>query len=265
MDVDISAQTQDGHTLQQFSQLIEMRRKWLGETSIDSTSACALNVLTSLRVLTKIANPNKTKIEITDLPGLKFSFYFNGVRKCPCLRFGKARFTPPHETRVRYVSIDKNAKPYEFKFTTPKGKVIKYILVTNTENDAKRVARGIIKARAERYKGLARRAIGVLMYKACSLNPKDSVSQLVNKVADANALVAQTISQTQDRAFYNLDLFDELLYAESALKNGKSDIELSIQKSMNKIASNINRKCKDLLLFKPIETPFPELVKRRAK
>ena len=265
MDVDISAQTQDGHTLQQFSQLIEMRRKWLGETSIDSTSACAFNVLAFLRVLTKSANPNKTKIEIVDLPGLKFSFYFNGVRKCPCLRLGNARFTPPHETRVRYISIDKNAKPYEFKFTTPKGKVIKYILVTNTANDAKRVAKGIIKARAERYKGLARRAIGVLMYKACSLNPKDSVSQIVNKVADANALVAQTISQTQDKAFYNLDLFDELLYAESALKNGKADIELSIQKSMNKIASNINRKCKDLLLFKPIETPFPELVKRRAK
>lgn len=205
-----------------------MRRKWLGETSIDSTSACALNILTSLRVLTKIANPNKTKIEITDLPGLKFSFYFNGVRKCPCLRLGTARFTPPQETHVRYVSIDKNAKPYEFKFTTPKGKVVKYILVTNTANDAKRVAKDIIKARAERYKGLARRAIGVLMYKACSLNPKDSVSQLVNKVADANALVAQTLSQTQDRAFYNLDLFDELLYAESALKNGKADIELSI-------------------------------------
>lgn len=34
---------------------------------------------------------------------------------------------------------------------------------------------------------------------------------------------------------------------------------------MNKITANINRKCKDLLLFKPIETPFPELVKRRAK
>lgn len=34
---------------------------------------------------------------------------------------------------------------------------------------------------------------------------------------------------------------------------------------MNKIVANLNRKCKNLLLFKPIETPFPELVKRRAK
>ena len=40
--------------------------------------------------------------------------------------------------------------------------------------------------------------------------------------------MAKTISQTEDRTFYNLDLFDELLYAESALKNGKSDIEMSI-------------------------------------
>ena len=180
MDINISAQTQDGHTLQQFSNLIEMRKKWLGETSIDSVSACALNILTSLRALTKIANPNKTKIEIVDLPGLKFSFYFDGGRKKPCLRFGKARFTPPHGTRVRYVSIKKNAKPYEFKYTAPNGKVIKYILVVNTSSDAKREAKGIVKARTERYKGLARRAIGVLMYKACSMNPKDSVSQKVS-------------------------------------------------------------------------------------
>ena len=152
----------------------------MGETSIDSASASALNVLTSLRTLTRIANPNKTKIEIVELPGLKFSFYFDGVRRRPCLRFGTARFTPPMGTHVKFVSIGKNAKPYEFKYTTPKGKVIKYILVANTANDAKRVAKGIVKARAERYKGLARRAIGVLMHKACSLNPKDSVSQKVN-------------------------------------------------------------------------------------
>lgn len=265
MDLNITAQTQDGHTLQQLSQLIEMRQKWLGETSIDSVSACALNVLTSLRTLTKLANPNKTKIQIEDLPGLKFSFYSDGGKKKPCLRFGQARYTPPQGTRVRYLSVGKTARPFEFKYTTPKGKVIKYILVANSSSEAKKAAKGIVKARAERYKGLARRAIGQLMYKSCSMNPKDSVSQKVNQVADANSLVAQTITQTQDRAVYNLDLFDELLYATSALKNGQSDIELSVQKAMNKVVSNINRKCKDLLLWKPIETPFPELVKRRAR
>lgn len=180
-----------------------------------------MNVLTSLRTLTRIANPNKTKITIEDLPGLKLSFYRNGAKKVPCLRFGQARYTPPQGVKVRFLSVEKTARPFEFKYTTPSGKVIKYILVANSASAAKKAAKGIVKARAEQYKGLARRAIGKLMYKACSLNPKDAVSQKVDKVADANSLVAQTITQTQDSAVYNLDLFDELLYATSALKNGQ--------------------------------------------
>ena len=49
----------------------------------------------------------------------------------------------------------------------------------------------------------------------------------MNKMADTNALVAKTISRTSDRAIYNLDLYDELLYATAALKNGKGDLELA--------------------------------------
>lgn len=85
----------------------------------------------------------------------------------------------------------------------------------------------------------------------------------MNQTADANALVAKTISKTADKAVYNLDLYDELLYATLALKNGKSDIELAAQKAMNKVVSVMNQKCKKLLGFQKIETPFPEIMKRR--
>lgn len=251
--------------MKQLADLIAARSAWLGETTIDSVSACALQLLKSLRTLTRVANPNKTKIDIAELPGMKLSFTTVGSNKKPCLRIGNARYTPSNAVRIRYKSIDKNARPFEFKYVNPKGQTITYIITANSLGEAKREAKHIVKRRAEMYKGLARRTIGQLMYKACSMNPKDQVSSKVNKTADANALVAKTISRTSDRAIYNLDLYDELLYATAALKNGKGDLELAAQKAMNKVVSVMNQKCKNILGFQKIDTPFPELVKRRAK
>ena len=238
--------------MKQLADLIAARSAWLGETTIDSVSACALQLLKSLRTLTRVANPNKTKIDIAELPGMKLSFTTVGSNKKPCLRIGNARYTPSNAVRIRYKSIDKNARPFEFKYVNPKGQTITYIITANSLGEAKREAKHIVKRRAE-------------MYKACSMNPKDQVSSKVNKTADANALVAKTISRTSDRAIYNLDLYDELLYATAALKNGKGDLELAAQKAMNKVVSVMNQKCKNILGFQKIDTPFPELVKRRAK
>lgn len=265
MQVNITAQTQDGHTMKQLADLIATRSSWLGETTIDSVSACALQLLISLRSLTRVANPKKTKIEVTELPGLKLSFTTTGSKKIPCLRIGNSRYFPPSNTRIMYKSIDKNARPFEFKYSSPKGKIIVYIIVASSSGDAKREAKIIVTKRAYMYKGLAKRALGQLMYKACSLNPTDQVNSKTNWTADANSLVAHTLSHSTYGAMYNLDMFDELLYATAALKNGKSDIELAAQKSMNKVVSAINKKCKNLLGFQKLSTPFPELVKRRAK
>lgn len=159
--------------MKQLSDLIAARSAWLGETTIDSVSACALQVLKSLRTLTRVANPNKTKIEITELPGMRLSFTAAGSNRKPCLRIGKIRYTPKSGVRIRYRSIDKNARPFEFKYVSPKGQATTYIITANSAGDAKREAKAIVKRRAEIYKGLARRAIGMLMYKACSMNPQD--------------------------------------------------------------------------------------------
>lgn len=52
-------------------------------------------------------------------------------------------------------------------------------------------------------------------------------------------------------------------YAKLALKGGDSAINQALMKASNKIASVINQKCKNLLMFQKIETPFPEVRGRR--
>jgi hypothetical protein len=54
-------------------------------------------------------------------------------------------------------------------------------------------------------------------------------------------------------------------YAKLAFKvDGDSAMNTAIMKASNKITGLINKKCKDLLSFKPLDTPFPSVQKRTA-
>ena len=60
-----------------------------------------------------------------------------------------------------------------------------------------------------------------------------------------------------------LTLKDDLDYALAALKNGQNSVDIAIMKASNKIVSKINMKCKNLLGFEKLETPFPEVRQRK--
>ena len=83
-----------------------------------------------------------------------------------------------------------------------------------------------------------------------------------------NAQAAQQAQQvTKVSRFKNGDRFslsasDLLEYAKLALKGGDAAINNAIMKASNKIASVINQKCKNLLMFEKLDTPFPEVKQR---
>lgn len=260
----VTATTADGHTLQQFANLIQQRNKWLNESVEDSVAACAIDILKSLRAVTMIANYRKTKIDISPMPSLKLSYTSIGTKKVPCLRTGKVRYIPPKGVTIRYVNIDKTAKVYKFAYTSlNKKKTRIYLIVANSSQEAKKTAKKIVKRRAELYKGLARRALGQLMFKTSTLNPPDVVSQQINTVADSQTFKIETKQKQDGLGNYGLTLVDQLEYAKLALKGGDGAVTQAIQKASNKIVSIINMKCKDILGFTKIDSPFPEVKKRR--
>lgn len=61
---------------------------------------------------------------------------------------------------------------------------------------------------------------------------------------------------------YSLEASDLLDYAKLALKGGEAAINTAMMKAANKITSVINVKCKNLLMFSKLDTPFPD-VKRK--
>ena len=96
---------------------------------------------------------------------------------------------------------------------------------------------------------------------------KNTGSKSAPNVEGNNTAIIQGVIKVlrqRNGAQYNLHAEDLLDYAKSALKGGESDVNVAMQKACNKIAATINYKCKDLLTFKKLDTPFPEVSKRRG-
>lgn len=55
-----------------------------------------------------------------------------------------------------------------------------------------------------------------------------------------------------------MTLEDNLDYAELALKNGKSDIDVAAAKAANAIAGMINKRLENKGLHERVEIPFPK-------
>lgn len=84
-----------------------------------------------------------------------------------------------------------------------------------------------------------------------------------NADAAAKADTMTKVTKTGNGSSYSLEANDLLNYAKLALKGGDAAVNQAIMKASNKIASVINQKCKNLLSFDKIETPFPEVKSRK--
>lgn len=58
----------DGKPIAALSKLIEERSRWLNETAEQACAACMIDVLISLRAVTKVAKPNKNEIALSETP-----------------------------------------------------------------------------------------------------------------------------------------------------------------------------------------------------
>lgn len=245
----------DGRQLAALSKLIEQRSKWLNETAEQACAACMIDVLVSLRAVTKVAKPSKNEIVLSDT-SLKPSI--TGGKKSPvfCLRIGKSRYTPQKNERIARTTNDLKDCSV-FKWHDIKQRI--WLIVAKSRKDAMNWALGKLKKRANQYKGLARTALSLLMKQSGS---KTSPS-ITNTQANQKASTLTKVVKTGNGSTYSISASDMLDYAKLALKGGNSSINEALGKASNKIASVINQKCKNLLMFEKIEPPFPELRSRK--
>lgn len=248
----------DGRPLAEFTQLLEERGRWLHETAEQSCSACMIDVLLSLRALTVVAAPRKLEVDL-NLESTNFVPSCTGGRKKPlfCLRLGRARYTPKPNERIRRTTTDLKGcsvwRWYDIKDR-------EWLIVAHSKAEAAKWAFDKVKKRAERYKGLAKNALSLMMKKSGSTTAKVTQD---NQHATSRADTLTNVTKTVSGNSCLIEGSDLLDYAKLAMIDGDNAINMALMKASNKIASIINTKCKNLLFFQKLDTPFPEVRKAR--
>lgn len=258
----VTATVGDGKTLEQFARLIEARREWLHENAENAVAAVVMEALRSLRAATLVAKPEKAKPKVESTPYVP-SVTTQGGKRVPCLRVGRARYVPPKNVRVLWADMPKLATGV-WKFTDDfrPGKEKVYLIAAASQGSAERKAKAMIQARIRRFAGMARKALSLLMKK--TFNGKGADEQTTAQAAQkADQLTYK--SETRSCGQYRLSVNDMLDYAKLALRGGDAAVETALQKAVNKATSQLNYKCRDLLLFKKLETPFPEVATKRRR
>jgi hypothetical protein len=122
-------------------------------------------------------------------------------------------------------------------------------------------------SRAMRYAGLAKRAVGVLMFKTNTKRVNDGLlNPVVENKAQETTAKRESVAKSAKGGLYTLELTDALKYALHAIKGGQAQVRIQLQKAMNKITSIINQRLKNSRGFfskKKLPTPFPEVSSRK--
>lgn len=258
MQTTVQMTAASGRTIAEFQKLIEQRIRWCNETKEDAVAAIAITALRSIRAATRVADDSKPPpVEVAVCGELKLSF--EGRTRKPCLRnVGGVKYELAKGERVLIEDLTRNAQVYKSKDEW-KGRTTTYYIVAATAERAEWALQRRIAARMRAMKGLARKALSVLMSKTCTI--KDNYQ--TNKDVAQKAGEVTRKSELKNGEEYRLELSDMLDYAVLAVEGGNGIVDMSLKKAANKAASVINLKCKGILNFDPLDTPFTEVSKKR--
>lgn len=267
LNVEVKATFGSDKSLDTLREVIESRRKYFCETAKQSVTAIGITVLKSVRAATSLAKMNRSELDMVVSGSLKASVYREGNKLIPCLRIAGVHFHPQQGQHILWTDDCKGVKMnalqvYIWNPIFDKKKRT-YIIVAPSKSSATSKAKGIIKNRLGKYKGLARRALGVLMRKAATVNVADMVSADATQTAEQQTTVREMNSGDN----YVISMSDTLDYAMDAVKGGDSGLDNSIQKAINMAVATINHKLSTSqnawYSMTRLETPFPEVKKRK--
>lgn len=231
----------------------------MNETTEQSVSACAINVLKSLRASTLLAHTNKPySEEPIEQSSLMLGFKSIGKKKVPCLRVVGSKNEFSIGNKASLIILDKSLKPQVakvFSWKRRSGRV--YYIVSSGMEATQKWIKDTEKKRIQKYRGLAKHALGRLMHKVASISVTDNIDAAAQTVAEQNTNVVKQ-STGFNSGVYSLTLNDQLNYALDALKGGQMEVNNCLQRAMNSITSIINNKCKNVFGFEKLEIPFPK-------
>ena len=244
--------------LSALTDLLQARQKWLKESAKDAVIATAIDVMVSLRALTRSAkNKRSSRPVVVRRADLDASYY--GGRRSPrrTLRTaGGARFAAKRVKWFSHGIKDADLKVYLVK---PEHAQVKpYLVVAENVSRAKEFERKASVRRMRQYGNLAKWAFGVSMNKLSTRNVHDNVT---GEARQAGSRLSFVWKGGDDRV-YEVAMSDRLDYAADALRGGIGAVDMACMKTANKVAGRLMHRFGDML-GPDFRTPFPEVMRAR--
>ena len=276
--VTIDCATANGKTLAALEGMIAARTQWLSETTAQAVTATAINVLSSIRAVTKVADPKKDTgmVNVAPYPGLRVSFRRVGRQKnVLCLRPPGRDSNGNHFPHAAVSFANAAGQPtkgftsYAHVFLaqdrrsdSTKGTAKRYYIIARNLDDAKVYAENRRKRRVERYAGMAKWTIGQAQSQVSQRGVAAERVTGYAKTVGLRNLHTQVNSSGFSRGEVSIFVHDALKYALLALKGGPNDFQLAMQRAANRTAGIIHHtSARALISADPPPTPFPELSK----
>lgn len=96
--------TANGHDVSYLQNIIEARKRELGETTKQAATATAIQVLKSLRADTKVANPRDMNLTVRESKGFVVGWKTKGKRRSRCVRIGNAKGAEVNSSSVKDIA-----------------------------------------------------------------------------------------------------------------------------------------------------------------
>ncbi len=250
----------NGQTLDALGELIEARRRVLGEATEDAVIAVGIDALNSLRAATRSAEKAKkfkTTIEATGWYG-----GFSKTTNKPCFRqapLPMAARVDVGNARVKWLTkgVRDMKRRRVFKVTPEHESVRPYYVVAESAKIAQEFEKRAASHRVAQYGALAKNALGVAMAKISTRNTP------LKGGAESRAKASKLAQVVRGDGY--LTISDKIDFSVAALRGGRNTVNLSLQKAANKVAGYLARNCVRRGLRETIATPFPEVRGRKAK
>ncbi|MBQ6924844.1 MAG: hypothetical protein IJQ73_09395 [Kiritimatiellae bacterium] len=272
--VTMTATCLNGKPLEALERLIAQRQREMGETTSEAAIATAINVLTSIRAATKVADPKKDSGFVTVIadPSLVVSFRPIGKRHVLCLRrpgekhHAKVKWAnaagAPHAGFHRVTQVYFVRDRYSDRVETKTEK--QYYIIAHNQKEAMEYA---VARRARRIKnlcGLAKWTIGVAQARIHDNFANIPVSPVVQRIGQTAQYVIVDESGFSNGKVY-VEVNDMLKYAALALKGGPGAVDTALMRAANRTAGIINAHLRSLGFDddRKIPTPFPEIKRRK--
>ena len=262
--------TTDVGTLNKLAELVTLRVKALKETSQDAIVATGINILSSLRSMTKAAPlKGKRKMYTLERTGLVAGWERSGKTFRRVVRSGGHvdRNTTAHCRNLVGANYVKGERVHVWKAQLHNencNNTLYYAFAKNEKQVREYIEKVILSRLLSKESGMAKYTLGIAQAKASTRpmnTPKPQGSNAFKIAHAASDLHINASGISSGTA--SLSFVDNLRYSALALRGGPGQVNVAMQKAANKTAGLIRLAYLDKRFDQDCPTPFPEVQRRR--